>query len=287
MDKIVSKVEGWIEKYKRRNYVNDVDYQYLQLGKKIIKEGVYREGRNGGTYSIFGAQMRFDLSKGYPLLTTKKIFTRSIIHELIWMLKGDISAQYLKDNKVGIWDLWIDENGNLPNTYPMLWRNYPNPKGGTTDQIAKVLKQLKEDPNSRRIVISAWHCSLIEESALPPCHNFAQFYVNDGKLSCSFLMRSNDAPLGLPFNLGQYALLTHIFAHLTGLKVGELIYTGGDVHIYANQIEDFKEQFSRKSHPLPQIRINPELKDINDIKFEDIEILNYVSEGVLKMEVSK
>lgn len=287
MQKIIDFIENCLEKIKRIGYKNDVDYQYIKLCKKILKDGVYRQGRNGGTYSIFGAQLRFDLSKGLPLLTTKKIITRSIIHELIWMLKGDISAKYLKDNKVGIWDLWIDENGNLPNTYPMLWRKFPNPDGEPVDQIGKIIKQLKDEPTSRRIVLSAWHSGLIESAALPPCHNLAQFYVENNKLSCLLYMRSSDFCLGAPFNFLQYSILTHLIAHLSGYMVGELIWTGGDVHIYENQAEIIKEQFSKKSHSLAQIKINQDLKSIDDVKFEDIEIIGYKSEAMLKMPVSK
>lgn len=287
MSKIIDFIESILEKIKRIGYKNEVDYQYIKLVKKILKEGVYRQGRNGGTFSIFSAQIRFDLSKGLPLLTTKKVLTRSVIHELIWMLKGDISAKYLKDNKVGIWDLWIDEHGNLPNTYPMLWRHYPNPEGSPVDQIAKIIDQLKKDPSSRRIILSAWHSGLIETAALPPCHNMAQFYVENNKLSCLLIMRSSDFALGAPFNFLQYALLTHLIAHVTGYEIGELIWTGGDVHIYENQAEIIKEQFKRKSHPLAQIKINPNLKSIDDVKFEDIEIINYVSEEMIKMPVSK
>lgn len=276
-----------LEKLDRLKYKNDVDYQYLKLCKKILDEGVYREGRNGGTYSIFGAQMRFDLSKGLPMLTTKKIVVRSVIHELIWLLKGDTSAKYLKDNKVGIWDLWIDEKGDLPYTYPRQWRSFPNPHGAPIDQIAKAINDIKNNPSSRRIVVSAWNPAEIEIAALPPCHAFFQFYVANGKLSCQLMQRSCDKALGGPFNYFSYALLTCIIAHICGLKPGELVWTGGDIHIYANQVEALKTQFGRKSHPLPTLKINPELKNIDDLKFEDIEIVGYVSEPFIKIPVSE
>lgn len=286
-DKIINFIEGLLEKVKRSGYTNDVDYQYLALGKKILKEGVRREGRNGATYSVFHDSMTFDLSKGLPILTTKKIVTRSIIHELIWMLKGDISAKYLKENNVGIWDLWIDKDGNLPNTYPMLWRKYPNPNGGTTDQIATIIEQLKKEPTSRRIILSAWHASLISSAALPPCHNLMQLYVNGNKLSGLLYMRSNDFALGNPFNITQYSLLIYLLAHLSGLEVGNFTYVGGDIHLYENQIQAFKTQFGRRSHPLPILKINPELKKIDDVKFEDFEIIGYQSEAFIKIPVSQ
>lgn len=280
-----------IKKIERQDYANDVDYQYLALAKRILEEGVYRQGRNGGTYSLFGASMRFDLSQGVPLLTTKKIVTRSVIHELIWMLKGDTSAKYLKDNNVGIWDLWINEQGDLPYTYPMMWRKFPNPEGEPVDQIGTIIKQLKTDPYSRRIILSAWNPPFIEKSALPPCHNLCQFYVQEkeGKkvLSCLLYMRSNDFALGNPFNLFQYSLLTYLLAQVCGMQPGELIWNGGDVHIYENQVEAFKTQFDRKSHPLAKIKINPDLKNIDDVKFEDVEIIDYVHEAFLKMPVTQ
>lgn len=274
-------------KLKTYKFKNDVDYQYISLCKKILKEGVYRQGRNGGTYSIFGAQARFDLGKGLPLLTTKKILTRSVIHELIWFIKGDTSAKYLKDNKVGIWDLWINENGDLPFTYPHQWRKFSNTHGEPFDQLADVINLLKKDPYSRRIIISAWNPTEISMAALPWCHSFYQFYVANGKLSCSFFCRSQDISLGTPFNWVSAALLTHVLAQICGLEVGELIWNGGDVHIYENQVEALKTQFNRPSHALAKVNINPDLKNIDDLKFEDIEIVDYQSEAFIKIPVSQ
>lgn len=274
-------------KLKKYTYKNDVDYQYLTLCRKILQEGVKREGRNGATYSIFGYQARFDLSKGLPLLTTKKVLTRSVIHELIWLLKGETSSKYLKENKVGIWDLWINEDGDLPFTYPRQWRHFPNPHGQAVDQIAKAINDIKNNPSSRRIIVSAWNPAEIDLAALPACHALFQFYVSEGKLSCQLYQRSGDAPLGICFNWISYAILTHIVAHICGLEVGDFIWTGGDVHIYENQIQALKTQFDRKSHGLAKIKINPELKNIDDLKFEDIEILDYKSEAFIKIPVSQ
>lgn len=284
---MIDKLIKLLEKINRLSYKNDVDYEYIKLCKKILKEGVYRKGRNGGTYSIFGAQVRFDLSKGLPILTTKKVLTRSVIHELIWLLKGETSAKYLKDNKVGIWDLWIDENGDLPYTYPRQWRHFPNPHGEPIDQIAKAINDIKNNPSSRRIIVSAWNPAEIERAALPACHALFQFYVADGKLSCQLYQRSADFLVGAPFNWFSYSILTHIIAQLCGLEVGEFIWTGGDIHIYENQIESFKVQLTRKSHKLPTIKINPGLKNIDDLKFEDIEIIGYKSEAFIKIPVSE
>lgn len=287
LENMLTKVQNILEKIKRFGYANNVDYQYIQLCKKILNEGVYRQGRNGGTYSIFGTQLRFDLSKGLPLLTTKKIVTRSVIHELIWFLKGDTSATYLVDNNVHIWDEWIDKDGNLPHTYPEQWRKFANADGEPTDQVAKVIEALKKDPASRRIIISAWNPTQTEKAALPWCHTLYQFYVNNGKLSCQFYCRSQDIALGSPFNYASAAILTHVLAQICGLGVGELIWIGGDVHIYENQVEALKTQFNKKSHPLAHVKINPNLKDINELKFEDIEIIGYKSESFIKIPVSK
>lgn len=287
LDFIIEKIEFLLEKIKRRGYKNDVDYQYIKLAKKILKEGVYREGRNGGTYSIFGAQMRFDLSKGLPILTTKKIVTKATIHELIWFIKGDTSAKYLKDNNVKIWDLWIDENGNLPYTYPQQWRKFNNTHGEPVDQLANAINLIKTEPNSRRIIVSSWSPSEVNKAALPWCHALFQFYVKEGKLSCQLYQRSGDLPIGNPINWASYAILTHVIAHICGLDVGEFIWSVGDVHIYENQVAALKTQFNRKSHKLPHIKINPNLKNIDDLKFEDIEIIGYKSEPFIKIPVSK
>lgn len=295
MKKILISVKEWlinlnlkiINSVDRMEYKNDVDYEYIKLCKKILNEGVRREGRNGATYSIFGAKVRFDLNKGLPILTTKKIVTRSVIHELIWFLKGDTSAKYLVDNNVHIWDLWIDKDGNLPFTYPKQWRAFSNANGPAIDQVAEVIETLKKDPYSRRNIISAWNPSELKQAALPWCHTLYQFYVADGKLSCQFFCRSQDISLGTPFNWVSAATLVFILCHLTGLKPGELIWVGGDVHIYENQIESLKTQFGRSSHSLPSVKINPDLKNIDDIKFEDIEIVGYKSENFIKIPVSK
>lgn len=235
-----------LEKLDRLKYKNDVDYEYMKLANKILKEGVYRKGRNGGTYSIFSSEVRIDLSKGFPLITTRKIVTRSMIHELVWLLKGDTSAKYLKDNKVGIWDLWIDEKGDLPFTYPRQWRSFPNPHGAPVDQIAKAINDIKNNPSSRRIIVSAWNPAEIDIAALPPCHAFFQFYVANGKLSCKLTQRSADFLLGVATNWPSYALLTHVIAQICGLEVGEFVWSGGDIHIYENQIEAFKIQQKKK-----------------------------------------
>jgi len=287
VNKVVEIIEAGLEKVKRWGYKNDVDYEYIRLCKKILKKGVFRPGRNGGTYSIFTEQVRFDLKKGLPMLTTKKIVTRSVIHELVWLLKGDTSAKYLQDNKVGIWDLWIDEKGDLPYTYPRQWRSFPSVHGEPVDQIARVVEDLKKNPYSRRIIVSAWNPAEMDKAALPACHAFIQFYVANGKLSCHLLARSQDFSLGTPFNWLSYGILTHVLAKVCDLDVGDFVWTGGDVHIYENQVEALKTQFDRKSHPLPTIRINPELKDINDFKFEDVEIIGYKSEAFIKIPVSQ
>jgi thymidylate synthase len=287
MEFILNLIEKGISKIRKIGYKNEVDFQYIQLCKKILKEGVYREGRNGGTYSIFGAQLRFDLSKGLPMLTTKKVLIKSVIHELIWFLKGDTSAKYLIDNKVKIWDLWIDKDGNLPFTYPHQWRKFSNTHGEPIDQIAKVINMLKTEPHSRRIIISAWNSSEVELASLPWCHTLYQFYVKDNKLSCQLYQRSGDLPLGIVFNWVSTSLLIHILAKICNLEVGEFIWTGGDVHIYENQVEALKTQFTRKSHKLPTVKISNDLIDIDKIKFEDISIIDYVSEDFIKIPVSK
>lgn len=286
-EKILSFCESMLERVKRFGYANDVDYEYIRLCNKILKEGVYRQGRNGGTYSIFGHQVRFDLSKGLPILTTKKVLTKALIHELVWFLKGDTSIKYLKDNGVKIWDLWENENGDLPFTYPHQWRKFSNTHGEPVDQIAKIIETLKKDPNSRRIILSAWNPTEIEKAALPWCHTLFQFYVSNGKLSCQLYQRSGDAPLGIVFNWTSYALLVYVVAQIVGLEPGEFIWSAGDVHIYENQVDALKTQLKRKSHSLPFVKINPELKNIDDFKFEDVEILGYTSEPFIKIPVSK
>ncbi len=250
--------------------------QYHDLLQKILDDGVRKEDRTGtGTLSIFGYQMRFNLKDGFPLVTTKKLHVRSIIHELLWFLSGDTNIRYLKENGVSIWDEWADENGNLGPVYGYQWRNWPNPNGGKIDQIANLINQIKKNPDSRRLLVSAWNVSDVEKMALPPCHVMFQFYVADGKLSCQLYQRSADVFLGVPFNIASYALLTHMVAQVCDLKVGDFVHTFGDAHLYINHIEQAKEQLSRDFRPLPTLVINPEVKDIFSFKFEDFQIENY------------
>jgi thymidylate synthase len=284
---MIQKLINFLNKLDKRKYKNNADCEYITLCKKILDKGVFRKGRNGNTYSIFGVQVKFNLADGLPLLTTKKVLTRSIIHELIWLLKGDTSAKYLKDNKVGIWDLWIKEDGDLPYTYPRQWRKFPNTHGEPIDQIANAINDIKNNPSSRRIIVCAWNPSETELAALPPCHSLFQFFVSDNKLSCQLYQRSGDLALGVPFNWASYAILTHVVAQVCNLEVGEFIWTGGDIHIYENQIESLKTQFNRKSHKLPKVKINPNLKNIDDLKFEDIEIIGYESEPFIKIPVTE
>ncbi|MFC4777725.1 thymidylate synthase [Paenibacillus sp. GCM10023252] len=249
---------------------------YQQLLQDILDHGVQKEDRTGtGTISVFGRQLRMDLSQGFPLLTTKKLHLRSIIHELLWFLSGSTNVQYLRDNKVTIWDEWADEEGNLGRVYGSQWRTWQGPNGQITDQIAGLIEQIKNNPDSRRHLVSAWNPAEIHEMALPPCHYAYQFYVAEGKLSCMFQMRSVDTFLGLPFNLASYALLTHMVAQQCDLEVGELIWTGGDVHIYLNHLEQVKLQLTREPRDLPQLRIARKPDSIFDYKFEDFEVVGY------------
>lgn len=250
--------------------------QYHDLLRKVLDTGTKKSDRTGtGTISIFGYQMRFDLSEGFPLLTTKKVHTKSIIHELLWFLKGDTNIKYLKDNGVGIWDEWADANGNLGPVYGSQWRNWPTPDGKHIDQIKNVIEQIKKNPDSRRLIVSAWNVADIDKMKLPPCHAFFQFYVLDGKLSCQLYQRSADIFLGVPFNIASYALLTMMVAQVCDLKLGEFIHTFGDAHIYSNHLEQVNLQLSRDFRPLPQLKINPAVKNIFDFKFEDFTIENY------------
>lgn len=250
--------------------------QYLELLQHLLDNGAEKTDRTGtGTLSVFGYQMRFDLSEGFPLVTTKKCHLRSIIHELIWFLQGDTNIKYLKDNGVSIWDEWADENGDLGPVYGHQWRSWGNPDGGTTDQITQVIEQIKNTPDSRRMIVSAWNVSDVGNMALPPCHAFFQFYVADGKLSCQLYQRSCDVFLGVPFNIASYALLTCLFAKATGLDVGEFVWTGGDVHLYTNHIEQAKRQLTRQPYALPQLNILSDHKSIFDYRYEDFEVLNY------------
>lgn len=261
--------------------------QYLDLLSHILENGNEKSDRTGtGTYSVFGYQMRFDLQKGFPLLTTKKLHTRSIFHELLWFLKGDTNIKYLHDNKVTIWDEWADENGDLGPVYGKQWRAWQGADGKITDQITQLIHQIKNTPDSRRMLVSAWNVGEVEQMALPPCHIVFQFYVANGKLSCQLYQRSADVFLGVPFNIASYALLTAMIAQVCGLEAGEFIHTLGDAHLYSNHIEQAKLQLSRTPYELPKLVLNPEVKDIFDFTYEDIKIENYVSHPHIKAEVA-
>ncbi|MDA0680483.1 MAG: thymidylate synthase [Proteobacteria bacterium] len=250
--------------------------QYLSMMRHIRDTGARKEDRTGtGTLSVFGYQMRFNLSDGFPLVTTKKLHLKSIIHELLWFLTGDSNIRYLQENGVSIWNDWADENGELGPVYGVQWRNWKNDIGNSVDQIADVVARLKSDPDSRRIIVSAWNVGEIPGMALPPCHCLFQFYVADGKLSCQLYQRSADVFLGVPFNIASYALLTHMMAQQTNLKVGDFIWTGGDCHIYSNHFEQMDEQLARDPLPLPRLAIKRHPESIFDYRFEDFEILNY------------
>ncbi len=261
--------------------------QYQDLLQHLLDNGAKKSDRTGtGTLSVFGHQMRFDLNEGFPLLTTKKLHTKSIIHELLWFLQGDTNIKYLKDNGVRIWDEWADADGNLGPVYGYQWRSWPNPDGTHTDQIKNLIDGLKKNPDSRRHIVSAWNPSFIDQMALPPCHCLFQFYVADGKLSCQLYQRSCDTFLGVPFNIASYALLTLMVAQVCDLKLGDFIWTGGDVHLYSNHIEQAQLQLARDVRPLPQMQINPEVKDIFSFKFEDFTLLNYDPHPHIKAEVA-
>lgn len=261
--------------------------QYHDLLQHILDHGVRKEDRTGtGTISVFGYQMRFDLSEGFPLVTTKKVHLRSIIHELLWFLKGDTNIKYLHDNKVTIWDEWADENGDLGPVYGYQWRSWPTADGRHIDQISQVVDQIKNNPNSRRMIVSAWNVAEIENMALPPCHAFFQFYVADGKLSCQLYQRSADTFLGVPFNIASYALLTMMMAQVCGLQPGEFVHTMGDTHLYTNHIDQARLQLSRELRPLPTMWINPEVKDIFSFTFEDFRLDNYDPHPHIKAEVA-
>ena len=261
--------------------------QYLDMMRLVRDTGARKEDRTGtGTLSVFGHQMRFDLSAGFPLVTTKKLHLRSIIHELLWFLSGDSNIRYLKDNGVSIWDEWADEDGELGPVYGVQWRSWPTPDGRKVDQISQIMQQLKETPDSRRIILSAWNVAEIENMALPPCHCLFQFYVADGKLSCQLYQRSCDIFLGVPFNIASYALLTHMLAQQADLKVGDFIWTGGDCHLYLNHLEQADEQLSRETLPLPTLAIKRRPPSIFDYKYEDFEILNYEAHPHIKAAVA-
>ncbi len=255
--------------------------------RTILDEGHYKADRTGtGTYSIFGYQMRFDLQKGFPLLTTKKLHLRSIIYELLWFLRGDTNIQYLHDHNVTIWDEWADENGDLGPVYGKQWRSWEAPDGRVIDQITNLIEQLKRNPDSRRLIVSAWNPADVDQMALPPCHTMFQFYANDGQLSCQLYQRSADVFLGVPFNIASYALLTMMVAQVCGLKVKDFVHTFGDAHIYSNHVEQAKLQLSRDPRPLPQMRINPEVKSIFDFQYEDFTLENYDPHPHIKAEVA-
>ncbi len=261
--------------------------QYLDLMRHVYENGTTKTDRTGtGTKSVFGHQMRFDLARGFPMVTTKKLHLRSIIHELLWFLKGDTNIQYLKDNGVKIWDEWADENGNLGPVYGSQWRSWPTADGRHIDQISQVVEQIKNTPDSRRIIVSAWNVGEIENMALPPCHAFFQFYVADGKLSCQLYQRSADIFLGVPFNIASYALLTMMMAQVTGLQVGDFIHTLGDAHLYSNHLEQTKLQLSRKPLPLPSLKMNPDISDLLAFTFDDFEVVGYQSHEHIKAPVA-
>jgi len=250
--------------------------QYLNLLDRILSEGVKKGDRTGtGTLSVFGNQMRFNLEEGFPLLTTKKLHLKSIIYELLWFLKGDTNVKYLQEHGVRIWNEWADENGDLGPVYGHQWRSWPDYKGGTIDQITNVLEQIKNNPNSRRMIVSAWNPAEVDDMALPPCHCLFQFYVADGKLSLQLYQRSADTFLGVPFNIASYALLLMMMAQVTGLKPGEFIHTTGDTHLYLNHLEQAKLQLTRAPRPLPHMHLNPEVKNLFDFKYEDFELTDY------------
>lgn len=250
--------------------------QYLNLLNRILAEGTQKGDRTGtGTLSIFGHQMRFDLRDGFPLLTTKKLHLKSIIYELLWFLRGDTNVRYLQEHGVRIWNEWADENGELGPVYGHQWRSWPDYKGGTIDQIKNVVDMIKHNPDSRRMLVTAWNPAEVEDMALPPCHCLFQFYVADGRLSLQLYQRSADSFLGVPFNIASYALLLQMIAQVTGLEAGEFIHTTGDTHLYLNHLEQAKLQLTREPHPLPKMKINPDVKDIFDFKYEDFELIGY------------
>lgn len=265
--------------------------QYHDLLQLVLDTGIRKDDRTGtGTLSVFGHQMRFNLDEvtggGFPLVTTKKVHTRSIIHELLWFLKGDTNIAYLKDNKVTIWNEWADAAGDLGPVYGKQWRSWRAPGGDTIDQIAAVVEQIKRNPDSRRLIVSAWNVAELDQMALPPCHLLFQFYVADGKLSCQLYQRSADLFLGVPFNIASYAILTHMIAQVTGLGVGDFVHTFGDAHIYTNHIEQVKTQLEREHRPLPSLKLNPEVRDLFAFTFDDIAIENYDPHPAIKAPVA-
>jgi thymidylate synthase len=264
-----------------------LEQPYLDLMQLVLNQGTDRHDRTGvGTRSVFGHQMRFDLSRGFPLLTTKKLHLRSIIHELLWFLKGDTNIAYLKDHGVRIWDDWADENGDLGPVYGYQWRSWPDPKGGSVDQIANVLEQIRTSPQSRRLIVSAWNPAQVDDMQLPPCHCLFQFYVANGRLSCQLYQRSADIFLGVPFNIASYALLLSMVAQVTGLEPGEFVHTLGDAHLYSNHLAQAEQQLGRTPNAPPQLNLNPEVNDLFDFQFDDIEIVDYQPHPHIKAAVA-
>ena len=261
--------------------------QYLDLMHHVREHGTFKSDRTGtGTYSVFGHQMRFDLSEGFPLVTTKKCHLKSIIHELLWFLQGDTNIKYLQENGVRIWDEWADESGELGPVYGYQWRSWPAPNGGSVDQISKLVEMIKQNPDSRRLIVSAWNPALVDEMALPPCHALFQFYVANGKLSCQLYQRSADIFLGVPFNIASYALLTLMVAQVCDLQPGEFIWSGGDCHLYANHLEQADLQLTREPLPLPTMKLNPDVKDLFAFRFEDFELVGYEAHPHIKAPVA-
>lgn len=261
--------------------------QYLDLMQHILDNGVRKEDRTGtGTLSVFGYQMRFDLSKGFPAVTTKKLHFRSIIHELLWFLQGSTNIQYLHDNRVSIWDEWADENGDLGPVYGYQWRSWPDGNGRSIDQISQLINSLTNNPDSRRHIVSAWNVADVDNMALPPCHLLYQFYVADGKLSCQLYQRSADVFLGVPFNIASYALLTMMVAQVTDLELGDFVHTFGDAHLYLNHLEQTKLQLSRTPYPLPHMQLNPDVSSIFDFQYKDFKLVDYQSHPTIKAPIA-
>ena len=261
--------------------------QYLDLMRHVLENGTRKEDRTGtGTLSVFGHQMRFDLAQGFPVVTTKKLHLRSIIHELLWFLRGDTNIGYLHDNKVTIWDEWADENGDLGPVYGKQWRSWATADGGAVDQISQVVEAIRRTPDSRRLIVSAWNVGELEQMALPPCHLLFQFYVADGRLSCQLYQRSADIFLGVPFNIASYALLTHMIAQVAGLQPGDFVHTLGDAHLYLNHLDQTRTQLAREPLPLPTLKLNPDVKSLFDFRFEDIAIEGYESHDAIRAPVA-